>query len=353
MSILPYYGDFRVLIVDDVADNIQVIMNTLKEESYKFSFATDGKQALELIRLNTFDLILLDIMMPGIDGYEVCATIKQDPILSDIPIIFLTAKSDIDSIKKGFMLGGSDYITKPFHADELLSRVKHQLELYRSKQILKHHNLNLQSKLEKKETRLLSELEENQKEMIYILTELMEATSDETGKHIKRVAECSRLLAHYHKSLSEEDANLIYDASPMHDIGKISIPHDILHKKEKLTPQEFNIMKTHASVAYNLLKNFDRKILKSAAIIAHEHHERWDGSGYPRGLAGEDIHIYGRIVAIADVFDALTHKRVYKEAWSIEEAVEYIKNHSGSKFDPYLVEIFLEHLDEFIKIAQD
>ncbi len=349
---MPYYGDFRVLIVDDVADNIQVIMNTLKEESYKFSFATNGKQALELIKLNSFDLVLLDIMMPGIDGYEVCTQIKKDPSLKEIPIIFLTAKSDIDSIKKGFQVGGADYITKPFHADELLSRVKNQLELYRSKQILKYHNINLQSKLEKKETRLLSELEENQKEMIYILTELMEATSDETGKHIKRVAEYSRLLAHYHKSLSEEDANLIYDASPMHDIGKISIPHEILHKRGRLNEKEFEVMKTHSTIAYNLLKKFDRKILKSAAIIAHEHHERWDGNGYPRGLKGEDIHIYGRIVALADVFDALTHKRLYKEAWSIEASVAYIKEHSGKRFDPYLVEIFLEHLDEFIEISK-
>ncbi len=353
MCILYCDHEYKILIVDDVANNIQVIMNTLKEEGYNFSFATNGKQALELAKLNHFDLILLDIMMPGIDGFEVCKQMKENPKLKDIPIIFLSAKSDIDSIKQGFQAGGVDYIAKPFHADELLSRVKNHLELYRAKEVLRHHNLNLKSKLENNETRLLSELEENHKAMIYILSELMEATSDETGKHIKRVAEYSRLLAHHHKSLTEEDANLIYDASPMHDIGKISMPHNILQKCGKLDDQEFEIMKTHTTIAYGFLKKFNRKILKSAAIIAHEHHEKWDGSGYPRGLKGEDIHIYGRIVALADVFDALTHKRLYKEAWSVEESVKYIKDHKATQFDPYLVEIFLEHLDEFIEISKD
>jgi putative two-component system response regulator len=343
---------YNILIVDDVLDNIQVAMNILKEDSYNFSFAQSGEEALKLMHKNNFDLILLDIMMPGIDGYKVCKTMKEDPRLSDIPVIFLTAKADMDSMTMGFEVGALDYITKPFHANELLARVKTHLELYNAKKILKQNNLSLQNKVEMERKRVLTELENSQKEMIFVLTELVESVSDETGKHIKRVAEYSRLLAHYHHALSEEDADIIYHASPMHDIGKMSIPENILHKKSSLSEEEFEIMKTHTTKAHEYLKITNRKIMKAADVIAYEHHEKWDGSGYPRGLKGEDIHIFGRIVALADVFDALTHKRVYKDAWSVEEAAQYIKEHSGTQFDPYLVKIFEENIDEFISISK-
>ena len=343
---------YNILIVDDVLDNIQVAMNILKEDSYNFSYAKNGEDALNLLKNNNFDLILLDIMMPGIDGYEVCSRMQKDPRLSDIPVIFLTAKADIDSMTRGFKVGGLDYITKPFHANELLARVKTHLELYKAKQILKDNNLSLHTKLVMEEKRIFSELEKSQKEMIFVLTELVESVSDETGRHIRRVAEYSRLLAHYHEALSEEDAEIIYDASPMHDIGKMAIPYSILHKKDSLTNEEFEVMKTHTTIAHGYLKHPDRKILKAADIIAYEHHEKWNGKGYPRGLKGEDIHIFGRIVALADVFDALTHKRVYKEAWNIDDAITYILEHSGTQFDPYLVEIFKENIDEFISISK-
>lgn len=344
--------DYKVLIVDDVLENIQVAMNILKEEGYNFSYAKNGEEALNLLDANNFDLVLLDIMMPGIDGYEVCLHMKRDPRLLDIPVIFLTAKSDVDSMTKAFEVGGVDYITKPFHANELLARTKTHLELYTAKKILKSNNLTLQTKLKEEQKRIYSELEENQKEMIFILTELVESVSDETGRHIKRVAEYSRLLAHYHPSLSEVDADVIYHASPMHDIGKMGVPENILHKKGSLTKEEFEIMKTHTSIAHKYLKISKRKLMKAADIIAYEHHEKYNGEGYPRGLQGKEIHIFARIVAIADVFDALTHKRVYKAAWSMEDAVNYIIEHSGDHFDPELVAIFKEHIDEFIAIAQ-
>ena len=342
----------NILIVDDVLENIQVAMSILKEDSYNFSFAYNGEKALDLLKNSSFDLILLDIMMPGIDGYEVCRRIKNDPQLLDIPVIFLTAKADIDSMAEGFEVGGIDYITKPFHANELLARVKTHLELYKSKKILKENNLTLHVKLDIERERILTELEQSQKDMIFVLTELVESVSDETGKHIRRVSEYSKLLAHYHQSVSEEDANTIYHASPMHDIGKTAIPEQILHKKGPLTPEEFEIMKTHTTKAHKYLKVSKRKMMKAADIIAYEHHEKWDGTGYPRGLKGEEIHIFSRIVAIADVFDALTHKRVYKEAWSVQEAVEYIVKCSGTHFDPYLVELFEENVDEFITISK-
>jgi len=343
----------KILIVDDVTENIQVAMNILQEENYTFSFACDGEEALALIKQEHFDLILLDIMMPKLNGYDVCKQVKLIPETKDIPVIFLTAKNDIDAIAKGFDVGGIDYIVKPFHACELLARIKTHLELSYSRKLLEQKNSDLSLKTELQGERLLKEVEENQREMIYVLTEVMESTSDETGKHIKRVAEISKLLAHYTSYLSDDDENIIFHAAPMHDIGKISIPKEILHKPGKLTPEEFEIMKTHAEKGRNFLKNSKRKLLNAAAIIAYEHHEKWDGTGYPRGLKGSDIHIYGRIIALADVFDALTHKRQYKNAWGINEAVDYIKSLSSVQFDPELVAIFIEHLPEFIAIIEE
>ncbi len=341
----------KILVVDDVLENIQVVMNILKEESCELSFATDGESALNLIRNEHFDMVLLDIMMPGMDGLEVCRRMRTEKALEDIPVIFLTAKTDIDSITEGFKVGGMDYIIKPFHASELLSRVRTHLELYRSRLLLRHMNVSLETKMQFRESRLLSELESSQKELIYLLMELMEATSDETGKHIRRVAEYTRLLAHYHPSISETDAELLFHAAPMHDIGKIIIPHHILHKPGRLTPEEFEVMKTHTSRAHEFFRISQRKVIRMADTIAYEHHEKWDGSGYPRALKGDEIHIYGRIVALADTFDALTHKRVYKEAWSIDDSINYIYENSGKHFDPELVAIFREHIDEFISIS--
>lgn len=344
----------HILVVDDIAENIQVAMNILKEDNYQFSFSMRGEEALALIEkeAHKLDLILLDIMMPGLNGFEVCKKIKENPEIKDIPIIFLTARVDIDSISEGFSLGAVDYITKPFHAEELQARVKTHVELSRAKRLLKDHNIALETKIVYEQKRLLTELEENQKEMIYMLTELMESTSDETGKHIKRVSEISALLAHYHPSLSQVDEETLLYAAPMHDIGKMTIPHEILHKPGKYTEEEFEIMKAHTTNAYNLLRRSERKIIRAAATIAHEHHEKWDGTGYPRQLKGSEIHIYSRIVALADVFDALTHARCYKKAWELDEVVIYIEERRSKQFDSELVDILMAHFDEFKEIVQ-
>ncbi|MGB1237520.1 MAG: HD domain-containing phosphohydrolase [Pseudomonadales bacterium] len=342
----------RVLIVDDIAQNIQVAMSILQEDSYEFSFANDAQQALGIAKTQSFDLILLDVMMPKINGFELCRLIKEDSANEQTPIIFLTGRSDQDSISEGFEAGGVDYITKPFHAEELLSRVRVHTQLYRSQKLLQQRNVELAVKTQLQNQRLLKEIELSHRETIYILMEVMESTSDETGAHIKRVAESSRLLARYVPTLSEEDERIIFHASPMHDIGKIMIPKSILHKPGKLTEQEYELMKTHAKKGRDLLLGSGRKLLNAASIISHQHHEKWDGSGYPRGLKGDEIHVYGRIVALADVFDALTHKRQYKEAWDIDRAVAHIIESRGSHFDPELVDIFIEHLDEFVAIVE-
>jgi len=344
----------QILIVDDVPDNIQVAMSLLREDSYEFSFANSGEKALSILQNDDaeFDLILLDIMMPGLDGYETCQRIKSQTQLKDIPIIFLTAKADVDSIARAFKVGGVDYVTKPFHAAELLARVRTHVQLYQTKKWLEQQNIDLETKSRFAQARLLSELENSQKELIWFLTELMESTSDETGKHIRRVAEISALLAKLHPTLTDTDADTLYHASPMHDIGKMTVPHEILHKPGKYTPEEFEVMKSHTTNAYKLLSGSKRKLIKSAAIIAYQHHEKWDGSGYPRGLKGSDIHIYGRIVALADVFDALTHQRCYKTAWTVDDAVAFIQEQRGYHFDPELVDLMISHLDQFANIVK-
>lgn len=344
---------YDILIVDDISDNIKVAMNILKENNYNFSFAMNGKQALAIIKEKEFDLILLDIMMPELNGYDVIKILKNDSSTKDIPVIFLTAKADIDSLAKGFELGAVDYITKPFHSAELISRVSTHLQLYTAKKVLEQNNLNLNVKIKHNEERLLSELEGTQKEIIYILTEVMESTSDETGRHIKRVAHLSKFLATLHKSISDEEALTVKHASPLHDIGKITIDQNILCKPTKLTEEEFCEIKKHTINAHNLLKNSKRKLIQAGDVIAHQHHEKWNGTGYPQGLKGEEIHIYGRIVALADVLDALTHKRIYKDPWSFEKAAKYIIEHKGTQFDPYLVELFENNLDKFKEIIEE
>lgn len=344
---------FHILIVDDNPNNIKVAMSALQEDGHSFSFATSGQEGLDLVATEPerFDLILLDIMMPNMDGYEMCGHLKNDPIAKDIPIIFLTAKTDIDAITKGISLGAVDYILKPFHGKELRARVNNHLELSLAKKLLENNNIELKSEALIAQKKFLTELEKTQLELIFILTELIEARSDETGKHIRRMAKMSSLLAKYHPDMNEQDEHTLLHAAPMHDIGKMMIPPEILHKPGSYTEEEFAVMKEHAEHAYNLLKRSDHELIHAAAIIARQHHEHWSGKGYPQQLSGEDIHIYGRIVALADVFDALTHNRCYKEAWEPQKALEYIQGLKGDQFDPQLVDIFAEHFDEFVEIC--
>jgi len=339
---------FKILIVDDTPKNIQLVASILKDKGYTVGFATDGQKALDSMQKTKFDLVLLDVMMPILDGYQTCEIMKKDPLLKDIPIIFITAKVDSESIVKGFKLGAVDYISKPFNKEELLMRINTQL-------IIKDYQNTLHEKIEdglKEIKELNMEIVDTQKEVVYTMGAIGETRSKETGNHVKRVAEYSYLLALYY-GLSEEEASLLKQASPMHDIGKVGISDSILNKPGKFEAHEWEIMKSHSQLGYEMLQHSTRPILQAAAIVAIEHHEKYDGTGYPHGKKGDEIHIYGRITAIADVFDALGSDRCYKKAWEDEKIFQLIKDSKTKHFDPKLVDIFFENLDMFLKIRNE
>jgi putative two-component system response regulator len=320
----------RVLVVDDTPKNIQLLASVLKANGYEVGFAVDGYKALEALQRERYDLVLLDVMMPGMDGFTVCRKIKEDPALQPIPVIFTTALNDTESIVKGFEVGGADYITKPFNTVELLARVRSQIQLKR-----------LQDK----------EIEATQREIIFTMGAIAETRSQETGNHVRRVAEYSYLLAKLH-GMSDEDAERLQMASPMHDIGKVGIPDSILNKPGKLTAEEWETMKTHSQLGYEMLRHSQRPILKTAALVALEHHEKWNGTGYPRGLRGEEISLEGRITALADVFDALGSDRCYKKAWELDRILDLFREERGQHFDPTLTDLFFEHLDRFLELRE-
>jgi putative two-component system response regulator len=345
---------YEILIVDDVSENIKVAISILKRDDYNFSYALNGKQAIKILKTKRFDLILLDVLMPQISGFDLCKIIKNSPAIKDTPIIFLTAKElNIESVAYGFELGAVDFVAKPFHPVELKSRVATHLELYRYRQSLKISNKKLNSEIVCVKNQHFTDLEIAQKELLYILSDIMESDSGETACHVKRVAIMAQELAALEGNLSDDEIKMINLAAPLHDIGKLLVDNSILHKQDALTDDEFTVMKEHPEYAMKILKKSDRKLIKVAKVIAYKHHENYDGSGYPRGLKGDEIHIYARIVAIVDVLDALTQKRSYKEAWTFEEATQYIHEQSAKKFDPSLVSIFMENLEVFKKIIEE
>jgi len=322
---------YNILIVDDNLENIRVIANILKDNSsYNFIYSTNGEETFERIREYSIDLILLDIMMSPMDGYSICRKLKKDENTKDIPVIFVSAKSDNESILEGFLSGGVDYVSKPFNPYELEARVDNQIRI---KVAQEKKIFNVQS------------------EIIDIIATLGEeqAINTTSSKHIQRVTAYSSLLAKLAK-LPQKQIDEIHIATPLHDIGKIVVDKEILNKEEGLTDEEYDQIKEHAKVGYEIFKESNRDILKAAAIIAHEHHEAYDGTGYPRGISGNDIHIYGRIVGIADVFDVLTTKKSYKEAWSLERAKEYFQMEKGVQFDPDLVDILIDNFDQFVDV---
>lgn len=341
MSNNDYKAD--ILIVDDTIANLQLLSNILKEEGYKVRPAVNGKMALQAVQQKSPDIILLDIKMPEMDGYEVCKTLKSNAQTKEIPVLFISALNDSADKVQAFALGGVDYITKPFQFDEVKARVATHLQL-------RDYQENLEKKIEKglSEIRLLNqEIMDTQREVLVTMGEICETRSHETGQHVKRVAEYSYLLA---KLAGLKEAELIKQASPMHDIGKMAIPDYVLNKPDKLNEDEWKIMQTHTTLGYKMLSTSQRPIFKMASIIALEHHEYWNGKGYPKGLAGENIHIAGRITALVDVFDALGCKRCYKDAWANDKVLALLQEQKGKQFEPVLVDLFFAHLEQFLDI---
>lgn len=329
---------YTILIVDDILNNVIIIDNILKKSGYTIVKANDGRQALEIVNKQNIDLVLLDIMMPNVSGIEVCRYLKIEPKTASIPVIFLTASDDREMLSLAYKVGATDYIRKPFFKDELLARVENSLSL-------RDYEKNLENKIIEK----TKDISDTQVELMYTLGSIAEGHSSETYKHVKRVTEFTYLLATL-CGLDKKEAIILRDASSLHDVGKMSITDSILHKQGKLTNPEYKIMKKHVDYGVQMLEKSNLPLFKIAKIVAGEHHEKYDGTGYPKRLKGEEIHIYGRIVAIADVFDALSFKRAYKDSWSTNDVLSYMRDMRGTHFDPKLIDIFFKNIDEFLKI---
>jgi putative two-component system response regulator len=334
-----------ILVVDDTLENLQLLTSILKEEGYKIRPASSSGMALQAVEKKLPDLILLDIQMPEMNGYQVCEELKRHSKTKDIPIIFISALCDVNDKIKAFNVGGVDYINKPFQFEEVKARVSTHLKL----QAYQNEMAQKVSEGIEEINGLNLEIIETQRELIFTMGEICESRSKETGMHVKRVAEYSYLLATL-SDCDEEEAQMIHQASPMHDIGKVAIADSILNKEGSLTRNEWETMKTHTTVGYTMLSVSHRPLLRMAATIALEHHEKWDGTGYPNGLKGEEITLTGRISAIADVFDALGSARCYKAAWELPAILDYLKQGRGTSFDPRLIDLFFEHLDQFLEI---
>lgn len=321
-----------ILVVDDTPENIDVLTGVLRDD-YKVKAALNGHVALKIANgKQKPDLILLDVMMPELDGHEVCRQLKSNPDTAKIPVIFVTAKTEVRDEQAGFELGAVDYITKPVSPPLVKARVKTQLALYDQ---AKH--------LEKLVQQRTKELNDTRVEIIRRLGRAAEFKDNETGMHVIRMSWFSRFLA---EQIGKDDdwCELLYNAAPMHDIGKIGIPDRVLLKPGKLDEEEWAIMQKHAEYGAEIIGEHPSPLLQLAKEVAIYHHEKWNGKGYPNGLSGDAIPLSARIVAIADVFDALTSERPYKKAWSEEDAIGLLKKEAGEHFDPNLVPKFIECL---------
>lgn len=347
-----------VLVVDDAEANIDLLVDILGEE-YEVAVATDGPSALEFATAELPDLVLLDIMMPGMDGYEVCRHLKAQEATRDIPIVFVTALGDPQSEVHGLELGGVDYVHKPLTPAIVKARVRNHIQLKQAQSALAAHNQRLEDEVRRR----TEEIALTQEVTIQSLATLAEYRDPETGGHLQRTKNYVRVLARYLSNLAQwrtlltpEYATLLYKSAPLHDIGKVGIPDDILLKNGALTPEEFKVIKLHPAYGYEALRQASQQLgsnsfLQIAKDIVYTHHEKWDGSGYPQGLCGENIPIAGRLMAVADVYDALISKRVYKDPIPHKQAVAIIASETGTHFDPELVTAFLDTQDEMRNIA--
>lgn len=329
-----------VLVVDDSPDNIELLSEVLRDD-YRVRVATSGEKALKIVYSDEPpDLILLDIMMPGLSGLEICRRLKTNPDRRRIPIIFVTAMGSTEDEQRGLDTGAVDYITKPISPPIVKARVRTHLALY-----------DQSRELERMVRQRTLELLTTRQQIIRRLGRAAEFKDNETGNHVLRMSHYARLIALAH-GLGEESAGIIFNTAPMHDIGKIGIPDAILLKPGKLDPAEWEVMYRHPVMGAEIIGKHDNELLETARIIALTHHEKWDGSGYPQRLAGEAIPLEGRIVAIADVFDALMSVRPYKAAVSLEAALQYFDEQTGRHFDPTLIAAFKSALPEILRIKE-
>jgi putative two-component system response regulator len=350
MSIQQDILDARILVVDDQPQNTLLLEKILNKAGYKNIHAiTDPRETFTLYQQYEFDVLLLDIRMPHLDGFEVMEKLKRlNPDQEDyLPILVLTAELTDETRERALSNGAKDFVTKPFNRVEVLQRIYNMLEVRILHKRLKNQNQALEEKVRER-TR---QLEESRLDIIERLGQAAEYKDNETGEHIIRMSHSAYLLAKA-AGYSEDEAVLIREAAPMHDIGKIGIPDYILLKPDRLDEEEWRIMQTHVTIGAKLLDNSDHPLIQKARTIALTHHEKWDGSGYPGGLKGEAIPLEGRICAIADVFDALTSERPYKQAWSVQAALNMLQEQSGKHFDPTLIGLFISIVDEVVAFNQ-
>ena len=336
----------RVLIVDDNATNLTLFRHLLKKLDDIHSECFDKPVlAMEWCQNNEPDLVLLDYMMPVMNGLEFIQQFRAIKGYKDIPLIMVTADTESNVRQRALEMGAHDFLNKPIDKMELLARVKNLLMLRETQLALADRAAWLAIEIKK----ATADLRAREKEMVIRLSKAAEHRDPETGQHLLRMANYSRLIAR-ELGLPETEQELILEAAPMHDIGKVATPDAILLKQGKLTDDEFVIMKQHAATGYSILSGSDSVLIRTAATMALSHHEKFDGSGYPRNLTGEEIPLHGRIVAVADVFDALTSARPYKKAWKLEDAVQFLKDQSERHFDPKCVDAFLNVWDEVLQI---
>ena len=336
----------QVIIVDDNPVNLK-LMESLVRRAGDYTPLTfqDSAEGMAWCLNNVPDLLIVDYMMPPPDGLEIIRRFRENPLNADIPVLMITADHEKETRYAALESGANDFLTKPIDNAEFRARLRNMLALRRSQKALSDRAAWLAEKVAEATEHIL----DREREMITRLSRAAEFRDPETGAHIQRMSNYSRLIARQ-LGLPREEQELILRASPMHDVGKIAIRDDILLKPGRLDPEEFEIMKTHAEKGYELLSGSSSSLLDVAASIAWTHHEKFDGSGYPRGLAGEAIPLYGRIVAVADVFDALTTERPYKKAWEIEHAVRFLEEGAGSHFDPACAQAFIARLDEALAV---
>ncbi len=338
-----------VLLVDDTPANSKILVGALRE-NYRLIVATNGLDGLRAAIEKKPDLILLDVMMPDMDGYEVCKRLKSRTETGDIPVIFVTALDGEQDETLGFFLGAVDFIVKPVNPVIVKARVQTHIALRMAQRELQHHR----DELEEMVLDRTRDLRETQIEITNRLVQAAEYHDHETSRHITRMAHYCVILGRAH-GMGESELDLFFHASAMHDIGKLGISDAILHKKGTLTPDEFDEMKRHTFIGADLLYGVDSELMNMAHLIALTHHEKWDGTGFPLGLRGEEIPFAGRVAALCDVFDALSSKRPYKAAWPLGEAKKVIAEQKGIHFDPYVVELFLDNfsgIEEVFKRVQ-